>query len=53
VQFKPGVWLTILLLSSLSTVSQNRETPLPPTTTDITPQMGEADEVRARMTHDL
>ena len=52
VQFRL-VWLTILLLSSLPTVSQNRETPVPPTTTDITPQMAEADEVRARMMHDL
>jgi hypothetical protein len=53
VRFKPGLWLTLLLLSSLPTVCQNRETPVPPSTTDITPQMGEADEVRARMTHDM
>jgi hypothetical protein len=53
VRFKPGLWLTLLLLSSLPTVCQNRETPVPPSITDITPQMGEADEVRARMTHDM
>jgi hypothetical protein len=53
VRFKPGLWLTLLLLSSLPTVCQNRETPVPPSTTDITPQTGEADEVRARMTHDM
>ena len=52
-RFKPGLWLSLLLLSSLPTVCQNRETPVPPSTTDITPQMSEADEVRARMTHDM
>lgn len=44
----------ILLLTSLPAVSQSRETPVPPSTTDITPQMGDdADDPRARLAHDM
>lgn len=44
----------ILLLTSLPAVPQSRETPVPPSTTDITPQMGDdGDDPRARMTHDM
>jgi len=53
VRFKPSVWLAILVVSSLPTVCQNRETPIPPSTTDITPQMGDADETRTRMARDM
>lgn len=44
----------VLLLTSLPAVPQNRETPVPPSTTDITPQMGDdGDDPRARMAHDM
>jgi hypothetical protein len=44
----------ILLLTSPLAVPQSRETSLPPGTTDINPQMGDdANEARARMTHDM
>ena len=49
-----SIFLAILLLASVAALSQSRETSLPPSTTDIAPQMGgDADEARARMTHDM
>ena len=49
-----SILLAILLLTSVAVLSQSRETQFPPSTTDIAPQMGgDADEVRARMTHDM
>lgn len=44
----------LVLLVSMPAVPQSRETPVPPSTTDITPQMGgDADDARSRMAHDM